>query len=394
VNPEIVSNIIPAMHNTMIPIFRFFTESAWARRHDLGTVCDFAFGNPHDMPLPLYVEALQKAIIPQNKDWFAYKQSEAEAQVVVSASLSERLGHPFAAEDICLTNGAFAGLNIAIKTIINAGDEVIFITPNWFFYESMIISAGGKAVKVGIDPVSFDLDLAAIQAALSPRTRAIIINSPHNPTGKIYGRDTLMALAHILEEASRQNGRTIYLISDEAYNQIIFDNNTFISPATIYPHTFLVYTFGKVHLTPGQRIGYIALPSQMPNREEIRQALTLMQVFSGWSFPNALLQHALADLVTLSIDIAQLQARRDRFQQVLSEIGYETNDPEGTFYLLIKSPLADDWEFTEQLAQHDVFILPGVTFGLPGYCRISLTGNDDMVERSLPKFAAAFEAVT
>jgi aspartate aminotransferase len=122
--------------------------------------------------------------------------------------------------------------------------------------------------------------------------------------------------------------------------------------------------------------------------------LTLIQVFSGWSFPNALLQHALADLITLSIDIAQLQARRDRFQQVLSEIGYETNDPEGTFYLLIKSPLADDWEFTEQLAQHDLFILPGVTFGLPGYCRISLTGNDDMVERSLPKFAAAFEAVT
>lgn len=257
----------------------------------------------------------------------------------------------------------------------------------------MIIGAGGTAVKVGIDSSSFDLDMAAIKDAISGRTRAIIINSPHNPTGKIYSRETLVELGRILEDANEKNGKTIYLISDEAYQQIIFDENEFVSPATIYPNTFLVYTYGKVHLTPGQRIGYIALPPQMRNRAEVRNAIILTQQFSGWAFPNAILQYAISELVPLSIDIQQLQTRRDRLISALSEIGYKTNRPEGTFYLLVKSPIADDWDFIERLAQYDVYCLPGITFGLPGYFRISLTGNDEMVERSIPGFAEAFRAI-
>ncbi|NET38063.1 MAG: aminotransferase class I/II-fold pyridoxal phosphate-dependent enzyme [Cyanothece sp. SIO1E1] len=199
------------------------------------------------MPLTHYVEALQTAIVPHNPDWFAYKQSESEAQSVISISLSERLRHPFEADDICMTNGAVAGLYIA--------------------------------------------------------------------------------------------------------------------------------------------------PQQMPHRLELRNAINLMQMFAGWAFPNAILQYAVADLVGLSIDIEQLQARRDRFIQALDKIGYETFKPDGTFYLLVRSPLIDDWEFIEQLAQHDVFCLPGITFGLPGYFRISLTCSDEMVERSIPKFALVFQSV-
>ncbi len=390
---KIVSNRVPALAETISPLLRFLHDSTWGQVSAQNRICDLTFGNPHEMPLTRYVEALQRAIIPHNLDWFAYKQSESKAQSVVSSSLSERLGHQFESEDICLTNGAIAGLHIVLNTIVEPGDEIIFMTPHWFLYEGMIINAGGRAVKVSIDLDTFNLDLEAIRAAISPNTRALIINSPHNPTGKIYSRDTLSSLRDILARVKAQSGRTIYLISDEAYHQIIFDNHEFISPATLYGDTFLVYTYGKVHLTPGQRLGFIALPHQMEHRLELRNALNLMQKFAGWAFPNAILQYAAEELVGLSIDIEQLQARRDRFLQALEEIGYETFKPEGTFYLLVKSPLKDDWQFVERLAQHDVFCLPGVTFGLTGYFRISLTCNDEMVERSIPKLARVFHSV-
>ena len=387
-----MSNRLPALYETVAPLLRFINDSTWGQRKEASQICDLTFGNPHEMPLTQYIEALQRVIVPQNQDWFGYKKSESKAQSIVSSSLSKRLRHQFEAEDICLTNGAIAGLHIVLNTIVDAGDEVIFMTPHWFLYEGMIINAGGRAVKVSIDLESFDLDLDAIEEAISPRTCAIIINSPHNPTGKIYSRDTLSSLKQILSRARVQNGRTIYLISDEAYHQIVFDNKEFVSPATIYPETFLVYTYGKVHLTPGQRLGFIALPQQMQHRLELRNALNLMQMFAGWAFPNAILQYAAERLVGLSIDIKQLQGRRDHFIQALESIGYETFKPEGTFYLLVKSPLKDDWKFIEQLAQHDVFCLPGVTFGLPGYFRISLTCNDEMMKRSIPKFAMAFQS--
>lgn len=387
------SSRIPAMAGTVAPILKFMSESAYARnsvRHD---ICDFTFGNPQEMPLEGYVDALQKAIVPQGKHWFAYMQSDPAAQKIFGGALSERLGHEFEPQDVCLTNGAFAGLYIAINTIVEPGDEIIFISPHWFAYEGMIIGAGARAVNVSVRLDDFDLDLDAIQAAISPKTRAILVNTPHNPTGKIFSRQTLTKLANILETASEQYGRTIYWISDEAYHQIIFAGNEFISPATIYPNTLLIYTYGKIHLTPGQRVGFIALPPEMPGRDELRGAITMMQIFAGWAFPNALLQHAAEDLVSLSIDIPQLQARRDTLIAELGRIGYETVSPAGTFYLLVKTPIPDDWAFVEQLAAHDVYCLPGTTFGLPGYMRICLTATDAMIQQSIVRFAAAYEAV-
>ena len=388
-----VSNKIASMGGTMMPVINFFENSKWSKQNTEPDICDFTLGNPHDTPLKDYVGALQNSLVPQNKDWYAYKQSVPEAQEFIAQTVSAYLDHTFYAEDICITNGAFAALNVVIKTIVDAGDEIIFISPHWFAYEGLIIGAGGKAVNVTIDQETFDLDLNAIQQAISPRTRGVIINTPHNPTGKIYSRDVLTKLAKILTTASQQNGRAIYLISDEAYHQIIFDGNEFVSPATIYPNTFLIYTYGKVHLTPGQRIGYIALPPEMENRDQVRASTNLMQIFSGWSYANAILQYAIPDLVKLSIDIEQLQWRRDFLMSELAKLGYETNNPNGTFYLIVRSPIEDDWAFVEQLANHKVFAFPGVTFGLPGYFRLSLTANDDMVRRSIAGFSKAMQNI-
>jgi aspartate aminotransferase len=371
------------------PVAHFFTESEYARRAEDPAICDFAVGNPQELPLPGFAEALGRWSVPQNNAWFAYKTNEPAPCAVVAAALRERRGLPFEADDIFLTNGAFAALAVILSAITDPGDEVLFLSPPWFFYEALIAAAGARPIRVKIDRATFDLDLDAIRAAISPRTRAIIVNSPHNPTGKIYSPAMLERLAGLLTEASSRIGHPIYLLSDEAYSRIVFDGRAYHSPTSFYPHSFLVYTYGKTLLTPGQRLGYIALPPTMPHREQMRSALFVSQMMTGYAFPNALLQHALADLEQLSIDVAHLQRKRDWLVERLRDVGYDLHIPEGTFYLLPRSPWADDRAFVDLLTEYDIFCLPGVVVELPGYFRISLTANDTMIERAIPGFAAA-----
>lgn len=354
--------------------------------------CDFMFGNPHDMPLPGFVEVLKKWSTPTGTDYYAYFSGDEHATAVIARTLSDRMGRPYAAEDVLMTNGATGALTVALQGLVEQGDEVIYLLPPWFFYEGMIHNAGGTPVAVNIRQDNFDLDLDAIANAITERTRAIIVNSPHNPTGKIYPPATLQALGQMLQEASDRNGRPLYLISDEAYNRILFDNRDFPSPTSYYANSLLVYTYGKTLLTPGQRLGYLALSPEMTHRTELRMPLLMAKIFAGFATPNSLLMHGIEDLEELSIDLNQLQRRRDRLITALRDIGYTVHPPEGTFYLLPKSPLADDWKFFELLADQDIFCLPGTLVNLPGYFRLSLTASDEMIERSIPGFAAAFQA--
>lgn len=373
------------------PVFRWVTTSTWAKRRFEPDAADFALGNPNEMPLPAFVGALQKWAAPENKDWFAYKNNEPESQHIVAESLRNRYGIPFDPHDIFLTNGAFAAINISLGVITDPGDEVIFISPPWFFYEAMIAGWGAVPVRAKVNPDTFDLDLDAIAAAITARTRAIIINSPCNPTGVIYPEATLKGLAAILETASKRNGRIIYMLSDESYSKIVYDNHPFMTPTAYYPNSLLLYTYGKVLLSPGQRIGYIALSPNMPNRAVMRNAIFPTQFMTGYSFPNALLQHSLAELDKLSIDIPHLQHKRDRLVKELRAIGYQVHVPQGTFYLLPRAPISDDWAFLDLLAEYKIYCLPGTVVEMPGMFRISLTANDEMIERALPGFAAAFE---
>ncbi len=377
-----------------VPLLRFFSESPWSTRDPADPDnADFVAGNPQEMVMPEIVEVLQKWAVPKDKDWYAYKFNEPYAQAAAGAALRDRRGVPFEDDDIFLTDGAFAGLNITIGTVTDPGDEVVFTSPPWFFYEALIIGHGATPVRVRLKQPSWDLDIDAISGAITERTRAIIVNSPNNPTGRIYPADQLQELARVLTEASERNGRPIYLVSDEAYWRIVFDDREYVSPTDFYPWSFLIYTYGKTLLTPGQRLGYIALPPAMPGREAIRQALMIAQLtIGGHGVPNAALQRALGDLEKLSVDVKALQRRRDRMVESLRASGYDVHTPEGTFYLLPRSPIEDDIAFTEQLASDKVFILPGALVEMPGWFRISITGNDDMVERALPIFERAAKA--
>jgi aspartate aminotransferase len=388
---EIYSQVTARLLTLLEPFVRSITNPAVVERLQQPGACDFIAGNPQEMPLPGFVEALQRWSVPQSKDWFAYKLNVPEARAAAAASLRQRRGIPFREEDIYLTTGAFGALSVALGVVVDPGDEVIYVSPPWFFYEALIVRSGGTPVRVRVDERTYDLDLQAIAAAVTPRTRAIIINSPHNPTGKIYSPETLRGLAEILDSAGRRNGRPVYLLSDEAYCRIVYDGRPYPSPTAFYPNSFLIYTYGKTLLTPGERLGYIALPPTMEQREGLSAAIFIQEAIGGHMFPNAVLQYALADLERLSIDVGHLQRKRDRMVSALSEMGYQVHVPEGTFYLLPRSPISDDIAFVNRLAERDIFCLPGRAMEMPGYFRISLTANDDMIERALPGFEAVLE---
>jgi aspartate aminotransferase len=378
------------LRQTMAPFLSFFT-GPFARLNTQPDIANFAVGNPQEMPLPAYVDALHRGLEPQDKDWFAYKLSEPESQRIVAETLTRRTGMEWDPRDVAMTNGGFAALAVAMRTLLDPGDEVIFLSPPWFFYELLALAAGAEPVRVKLEPPAFDLDLDRIGAAIGPRTKAVIINSPHNPSGRVYPPEVLADLSTLLTDAGARLGHPLWIISDEPYNRIVFDGREYHSPAEYHAHTVITYSYGKTLLAPGQRIGYLTVPPTLPDREALRDEILIQQLATAYAFPNALLQHSLHDLERLSIDVGALQRRRDRLVPALREIGYEASLPEGTFYTMARSPLADD-AFTEILAEHRVLVLPGTVVEVPGWFRISLTASDEMVEAGIGRFAAAMEA--
>jgi aspartate aminotransferase len=364
-------------------------ESARAHAEDL---CDFTAGTPQEIASRGYVDALKRWAEPRSADWYGYKMAHRPAQQAAAAGLGAELGIAFDPDDIVLTRGAHGALAAALGAVVDAGDEVIFVSPPWFFYEAMILGVGATPIKTRLPPPAYDLDLDAIAAAITPRTRMLLLNTPHNPTGRIFPAGSLKTLAAILHAASERNGRPIYILSDEAYCRILFDGNVMVSPASFYPRSLLVHTYSKSVLAPGQRLGYLALPPDIPAKAELRQAIVAMGLASGNSLPDAIMQYALPDIDLMSIDLAGLRSKRDRMVAALKSHGYELQPPQATFYLLVKAPIEDDVEFARRLRRDKVLVLPGRAVDMPGYFRISLTATDDMIDRALPVFAAAMTA--
>src|SRR5215467_8537696 len=310
----IVSKRVHLADAAFAPVRDFYMSSRYAEHRDDPDICDFTFGNPHEMPLGGLVSAIRARAVPHNKDWFAYKTSEEAPQAYLADCMSRELGLAFEPADIALTAGAFAAIAVAFRLVLDVGHEVVFSEPAWFCYEPMLLAADAVPRKIKLKPPAFDLDLAAIEAAVGPRTRMVIVNTPHNPTGRIYDRETLRQLAELLERASARIGHRVFLLSDEPYRRLRFDGRDFTSPAQLYPWTLISYSYGKVLLAPGQRLGYLAISPLMPTpeRQALRDAMFSAQMALGWCFPNAVMQYALPDLEGLSIDRQALARRRDR----------------------------------------------------------------------------------
>jgi aspartate aminotransferase len=384
----VVSARVKAADDVFAAVKNFYFTSRYGKRRGDPGICDLTFGNPHEMPLDGLVKTLREHAVPKDKNWFAYKTSEEEPQAFLAERLGRELALPFEPSDIALTSGAFAAIMVAFRLVLDVGDEVVFSEPAWFCYEPMLLAADAVPRKVKLKAPTFDLDLSAIEGAIGPKTRLVIVNTPHNPTGRIYDAETLKALAELLERASARFGHRVFLLSDEPYRRLRFDGRGFTSPASFYPWTLISYSYGKLLLAPGQRLGYLAISPLMPapDRSALRDVMFSTQMALGWCFPNAIMQYAVPDLENLSIDLAALARRRDLLTQTLTEAGYDVLPPEGTFYLWAKWPKGNAEDHWNRLADRDVFVLPGSIMNTTDYFRISLTASDAMVERALPAF--------
>jgi aspartate aminotransferase len=383
-----------AAQRQSVPFFDWYASSP----HQLVTsgdgMMDLLFGNPQDMPIPAYVDALRRHLEPRDPGWFAYKLNEPGATAVAAEGLRRHTGLGWEAQDVAITNGGWAAIGVAIRMLTEPGDEVVYFDPPWFFYDVTIRAADAVPVAITLEPPRFSPDPQRLAEAITPRTRAVLMNSPHNPTGRVLLAAELEAVAEVLRDASARYGHPIYLLSDEAYRRIVFEGRRAASPAEHYDSTIVLYSYGKQLLAPGQRIGYLALSPRIDEAERatLRAAVRLTQLVSNYAFANALLQRALPDFADLCIDIDALQRRRDVLVPALVEQGYEPTNPEGTFYVMARSPDLDDASFVAQLAAEGLFVLPGSTVKLPGWFRISLTGTDAMIEAAIGRFGEAQRA--
>jgi aspartate aminotransferase len=291
-----------------------------------------------------------------------------------------------------MTCGAAGGLNVTLKALLNPGDEVIILAPFFVEYKFYVDNHGGVSKVVPTDE-AFDLDIKFIEDAITDKTKAIIINSPNNPTGQIYSQESLAALGKVLAAASQNNSSTIFLIADEPYRKIVFDNNEVPSIMQAYSNSIVISSYSKDLSLPGERIGYIALHPEIDEKLPLVGALTLANRILGFVNAPALMQRVVAELQGLSVDNTIYTKRREVFCKILADAGYEFMPPKGAFYVFPKSPIADDAEFVGKLQEQKILAVPGKGFGTPGYFRLAFCVEDSVIERSSEGFRKAMESI-
>ncbi|ADH84812.1 pyridoxal phosphate-dependent aminotransferase [Desulfurivibrio alkaliphilus] len=378
----------------------FAERSSWIRKmfeegaklksiHGADNVFDFSLGNP-DLPPPAqFATTLQKVAAEAGPGRHSYMPNGGYpfVRAALAAQIGNEQGMTLGEEEILMTVGAAGGLNVILKALLDPGDEVIILAPFFVEYNFYVDNHGGTA-KVVNTREDFSLDIAAIEAAIGPKTKAIIINSPNNPTGQIYSADELARLATVLEEA----GQPIYLIADEPYRKIVFDDHEVPSIFQAYRHSLVVSSYSKDLSLPGERIGYIAVHPEIADKGPLMGAMTLANRILGFVNAPALMQRVVAELQGVTVDTEIYTRRRELFCKVLREAGYQFVPPKGAFYLFPKSPLADDAEFVGLLAEEKILAVPGRGFGMPGYFRLAFCVEDEVISRAAAGFAAALAA--
>lgn len=366
-------------------IRKMFEEGdALRQQHGADQVFDFTLGNPTMEPPKEFIEALKDLADNPVPGMHRYMNNAGydETRAAVAEVVAEGCNRPVSAAHVVMTCGAGAALNVVLKTLLNPGDEVIILTPFFVEYKFYIDNQGGVPVTVATDE-NFQPDLAAIEAAITQKTRAIIINSPNNPTGVIYPQQTLDALGELLKKKEEELGRPITVISDEPYARISFDEEV--------PHTFssiansvVVTSHSKDLALPGERIGYLVANPDMPDVDLFMQGTIFCNRVLGFVNAPAMMQRLVTGLQRSSVDIEEYRRKRDMLYNKLTELGFEMVKPGGGFYLFPKSPIEDEIEFVRLAQIHLILLVPGSGFGAPGYFRIAYCTDDDIIERSLP----------
>ena len=349
-------------------------------------VSDFTLGNPDGEPPPAVIDALRRVVDKNLPRSHAYMPNAGFTPVreVIARQLSRESGLAYTADHILMTVGASGAINVVLKSLLDPGDEVIVLVPFFPEYQFYIENHAGRMVLVETDE-SFQPDLARIAAAITPRTKAIILNSPNNPTGVIYSSEFLLELETLISSLDHP----VTVIADEPYKALLYDGLKLPVVPSLIRRTVVAYSWSKALAIPGERIGYLALSPQLPEFSALRDACTFANRILGFINAPAIWQWVMAEAADLKIDPRPYQDKRDLLWDALTRMGYEVTKPQGTFYMFPKAPIPDDLAFVRGLMEDGILAVPGSGFGRSGYFRVSLTAPLRSIERALPGFERA-----
>ena len=376
-------------------IRKMFEEGARLKaEHGSENVYDFSLGNPNLDPPDEFYKALKAEIEAKGSMRHGYMPNPGYPEVrrVVAEYLSKDYAVELTEADVVMTCGAAGALNVAFKTILDPGDEVITPAPFFVEYGAYVGNHGGVLKTVKTKP-DFTLDIDAIGSAVTGKTKAVLINSPNNPTGQIYSEDSLKSLGAILGEKGRDFNRTIYLISDEPYRKIVYDGIQVPSFFNCYKESILASSYSKDLSIPGERIGFAAVHPEAGYRKEIAGGMTLANRILGFVNAPGLMQRIVGSIQGAVADVDAYARKRDLICSGLSECGYEFVQPPGAFYLFPKSPIPDDVEFVKLLQQELILAVPGSGFGGPGHFRLAFCVDDDTIVNAMPGFKKVIDQI-
>ncbi|MBR5369331.1 MAG: pyridoxal phosphate-dependent aminotransferase [Lachnospiraceae bacterium] len=357
-------------------------------------VYDYSLGNP-SVPAPEAVNRAYAAVAENPNSNYVHgymlNQGFDEAREAIAKNLNERFPVAFTKNDIVMTVGAAGGMNVIMKTLLDPGDEVVVFAPYFGEYRNYVSNFDGVLVEVDPDTSTFQPDLKALEEKLTARTKIVIINTPNNPTGVVYSAETLTKLGQTLEEAQRKFGTSIYLLSDEPYRELVYDGAEVPFVTTFYRNTIVGYSYSKSLSLPGDRIGYLVIPAEVDDHDEIFAAAGVATRILGFVNAPSVAQLAVAKCLNESVDVAIYDRNRKLLYEKLKEYGYDCIMPQGAFYLFVKALEPDDKAFVAKAKEHRLLIVPGSTFGCAGYVRIAYCVDYDMIVRSLPAFKSLAE---
>ena len=363
--------------------------------HVAENVYDYSLGNPNVLPPDTIKKAIMEILDSENSNvihGYMNNSGYEDVRTEIANFINKKQSLKLDASSIVMTCGAAGGLNIILKALLNPEDEVIVFAPFFGEYRNYVSNFDGKLVVVPADTTHFEPNIAALKEALTSRTKAVIINSPNNPTGVIYSEEAIKHLAATLEEAEKAFDTSIYLISDEPYREIVYDGAVVPYILHYYKNSFIGYSYSKSLSLPGERIGYIVAHPEMDDFNDMMAALNVANRILGFVNAPSLFQRVIAKCLESEVDVSIYKRNRDLLYNHLVSLGFECIKPEGAFYLFPKTPIADDKAFCEAAKAFNLLLVPGSSFGCPGYMRLSYCISYEQIQRSLPAFTQLAEA--
>lgn len=390
VDTVIAERMVGLVNNNSVIREMFEEGKRLAGIYGAENVFDFSLGNP-SVPAPEELNQAVKDILDEEPSIFVHgymsNAGYEDVRATIADSLNRRFGTSFNQSNIIMTVGAAGGMNVIFKTILNLGDEVLTFSPYFVEYNSYVSNYDGKLVAIDPDTETFQANIEDLERKITPKTKALIINNPNNPTGVVYSEETIKKVAAILDAKQKEYGTEIFIVSDEPYRELAYDGVEVPYITKYYNNTIVGYSFSKSLSLPGERIGYLVIPDEVDDAEQMKTAAAIATRVLGFVNAPSLMQRAVARCIDAKCDVDSYNRNREALYNGLVKLGFECIKPQGAFYLFVKSPVPDEKEFCNVAKKHNVLLVPGSSFKCAGYVRIAYCVSYDTIINSLPRFA-------